>query len=260
MRSTLLFSLLLVACAGRGAPPAPVATPPGEPAAHEPAATRRPADAHSNELTHFEGDGLALDLPGQWIEHPIPGAHELRKGEREQIIVSILAPLPGLDDVASAARLGEIQERAIASRCKRAGETSAPAAATMPPRATRFRFVCEEPRVAATFAAVPWEGNLLSYEHYWYRVPESSAELDRADDIILATLHHKPATTECPTSLIAEGASRGGLCLESAVLGTAVVEACKRELKRRGFTPDNAVADEIGRQTSKKLVCYQKPR
>jgi hypothetical protein len=113
--------------------------------------------------------------------------------------------------------------------------------------------------VVGTFVAAPLGSNVLSYEHYWYDERTFSPELDRADDTILATLHLKPAVAACPSSVIATAEANDGTCLEAATLGKAVVEECQRLLKSRGWTSDDAIAEKIGRQTAKKLVCYRKP-
>jgi hypothetical protein len=241
MRSLAFFSLFFLACAGHGDPPAQSPT--------------------SVDRTHIDRADLAVDLPGRWDERPIERGHDLRMGDRQQIIVSLLPPAEGLDIGASAARMAEAQQRGMTSLCKQGAVASTPTPVTTPPRAFRLHVECVEPHVIATFVAAPVEGNVLSYEHYWYDAQAFSPELDRADDVILATLHVRPpAATVCPPGVLEQAAANGGACLEAAVLGRAATEECTRALEGRGWTRDDAAAELIGRQTAKKLVCYHGPR
>jgi hypothetical protein len=169
MRSLAFLSFSLVACAGnRGQP------------------------AHAPDRTHIDRPDLVVDLAGRWDEHAIAGGHDLRMGYRQQIVVSVLPPARGLDVVASVKHMAEAQAQGMTSRCKQGATASTPTQASTPPRALRLHVVCEEPRMVATFVAAPAEGNVLSYEHYWYDAKTFSPELDRADDAILGTLHVKP--------------------------------------------------------------------
>jgi hypothetical protein len=196
MRSILFFSLFFIACAGQSAPPrqvagSPQAAPPaGEEATH--VAPPRLIVSNSGDRTHFEGGDIVLDLPGRWVEHVIERGYELRKGDREQIIVSRFPPVQGLDSIGSAERLADVQQRTVAEHCTRRGDASLPAPATTPPHAIRSHVTCEEPRVVATLLAAPLGTDVLSYEHYWYGTRAFSSELERADETILSTLQHRP--------------------------------------------------------------------
>ena len=204
MRSILSFPLFFAACASQSAPVAPVATP--EQGAPRSATASIAADEHlrepsapgAAERTHFEWDGLALDLPGGWVEHPLRDAHELRKGDNEQIIISRFPTVQGLDTVASAARLAEIQPNTTAKQCKRTSDATTPVASTIRPQSLRSHVVCESPRVVATFVVAPLKCDVFSFEHYWYGARAFSPELDRADDAILTSLRIKPETGDCP--------------------------------------------------------------
>lgn len=70
--------------------------------------------------------------------------------------------------------------------------------------------------------------------HYWYDVPGYSAALDSADDAILSGLQVHPLTTACPSVVLEQTTSRGGTCLEAAVLGQAAVDRCGQALASRG--------------------------
>jgi hypothetical protein len=124
----------------------------------------------------------------------------------------------------------------------------------------RLHVTCDDPRVVATYTALPVESEVLSYEHYWYDVPGYSAALDLADDAILASLQVHPLTTSCPSVVLEQTTSTGGTCLEAAVLGQAAVERCGHALTSRGWTRDDVAAEMIGSKTAKALVCFRQPR
>ena len=209
---------------------------------------------------HVNRDELALDLPGKWDERRIAGGHDFRKGNREEIIVSLHLTAEGLDVDGSTARMAQAQQAGMTSECKRVGASSAPAPVTSFAGALGSRVVCDEPAVIATFVAAPVEGRVLTYEHYRYDAKEVSPDLDRADDAILATVKVKPRAMVCPPHLFTEAVANGGTCLEAAVLGQAVVDVCARTFESRGWTRDDGVARVIGRQTAKKLTCYRGAR
>jgi hypothetical protein len=222
-------------------------------------APRRSDVATSADQTHIDRADLALDLPGRWDEHTIENGHDLRMADRQQIILSLLPPVQGLDVASSTTRLADAQSRSLTSQCTRGLTASAPIPAATPAGAIRLRVVCQEPRVVATFVAAGMGNQVLSYEHYWYDTQTFSPELDHADDTILATLRLKPRAV-CPPEILAQASANGGTCLEAAVLGEAVVEDCRRTLESQAWTRDEQAADLIGHQTAKKLVCYRKAR
>lgn len=257
MRSAALFSLLFLACTGHGEPSAQAPT--RTPTAARPGGAPRDGASDSAGNTHIDHADLTLDLPGRWEERPIDAGHDLRLGDREQIIISLFPPPDDLHGTSAAARLAEAQQRGVAAQCKRATGAMMPAATSTPARALRFHFVCDEPHVVATFVAAPVGGTVVSYEHYRYEVQTFSPDFDRTDDAILAALRFKPTAMACPPALFAQAAADGGSCLEAATLGKATVEECGRALENAGWRRDDAVADAIGRRTAKKLVCYRSP-
>jgi hypothetical protein len=198
-------------------------------------------------------------LPGQWNETPTEGGHDLRKGPQE-IVVVLMPPAEGLDAGSSAARLADAQRHGVTALCKRGAIASVPVPVTTRPGAMRLHVTCDDPRVVATYTALPVESEVLSYEHYWYDVPGYSAALDLADDAILASLQVHPLTTSCPSVVLEQTTSTGGTCLEAAVLGQAAVERCGLALASRGWTRDDVAAETIGSRTAKALVCFRQPR
>jgi hypothetical protein len=206
-----------------------------------------------------DGADLTLDLPGQWSEAAREGGHDLRKWPEEVVVV--LMPVAGdLDAGGSVARLADAQRAGVTALCKHGAAASVPAPVTTRPGALRLHVSCDEPRLVATYVALPAESEVLSYEHYWYDVPAYSAALDLADDAILASLRVRPFTTSCPRGVIEQAASAGGTCLEAAVLGQPAVERCGDALASRGWTRDDVAAEAIRSQTAKALVCYRRPR
>jgi hypothetical protein len=251
VRFAFLLFLSFAACAAQREPP---------PQAPAPAAkTARPTERAPRDRTHIDHADLAVDLPGHWEEHPIEGGYDLRKGEEEQVILALFPPAQGSRAADSAALLAEAQQRAMLAQCKRGGVAGASAPAGMS-KAVRVHVTCEEPNVVATFIAAPQGESVLSYEHYWYTAHVYSADLDRADDAILASLHVKAEAAACPPDLLVQATSNGGACLEAAVLGDNVVAACARAYEGRGWHRNDAVANALGQQTGKTLVCYQAPR
>jgi uncharacterized protein YcfL len=212
--------------------------------------------------THVDGADLALDLPGRWDEAPVEAGHDLRKGPPgQQEIVAVLMPaIEGLDAGKSAAHLSDAQRKGMSTLCKRGVVASSSTPATTIPGAMRVHVTCEEPSIVATYVARPYESEVLSYEHYWYDVPGYSAALDSADDAILSGLQVHPLTTACPSVVVEQTTSKGGTCLEAAVLGQAAVDRCGQALASRGWMRDDVAAEAIGRQTAKTLVCYRRSR
>ncbi len=247
---------VLLGCVGCGGPPAQA---PGGARGLDPRDPRSPPDtAGPAGRTHVDGADLALDLPGHWDEGPAEGGHDLRNWP-QQIVVALMPLAEGLDATGSAARLADAQKHGLGSLCKRGATASEPVPVQARPGAMRSHVGCDEPRVVATYVALPVENEVLSYEHYWYDVPVYSAALDVADDAILASVQVHPLATSCPSGVLAQTGSTGGACLEGAVLGPAVAERCGRALASRGWARDDAAAEAIRSPTAKTLVCYRRP-
>ncbi len=210
----------------------------------------------------MDGADLALDLAGRWDEAPIEAGHDLRKGlpDQQEIVVVLMSSIAGLDAGKSAVHLSDAQRRGMSTLCKRGVVASSPTPATTMPGAMRVHVTCEEPPMVVTFVARPYEGEVLSYEHYWYDVPGYSAALDSADDAILSGLQVHPLAKACPSVDVEQTTSEGGTCLEAAVLGQAAVDRCGQALASRGWTRDDLAAEAIGRRTAKTLVCYRRSR
>lgn len=66
-----------------------------------------------------------------------------------------------------------------------------------------------------------------------------------------------PAT--CPENALAAAREEGGVCLDPAALGKAVIEACTTHFGEQGWVRDADAEAEIGRQAGVRLTCLRKP-
>jgi hypothetical protein len=240
----------------------------GTPAAQSATVARNSAPAPGDaaratgDRTHFDGADLSVDLPGHWEEAPVEIGHDLRKGppDPEEVVIVLMPRAPDQDEESSTSRLANAQRHGMSTLCKRGAVASSPTRSATMSGALHVHVICDEPRVLATYTALTVEGEVLSFEHYWYAVPGYSEALDHADEAILASLQVHALRAACPGPVVDQITSKGGTCLEAAVLGQAAVETCGRALASRGWTRDEAAAEAIGRQTEKVLVCYRRAR
>ncbi len=63
----------------------------------------------------------------------------------------------------------------------------------------------------------------------------------------------------CPDSVMSGAKEQGGACLDPAVLGQDVVDACAIQLQQAGWNRDEAVEKSIGRAQDRPIVCFRRP-
>lgn len=88
--------------------------------------------------------------------------------------------------------------------------------------------------------------------------PEEPAEPAPEPDVTEQIKAERANAVRCEQRYLELAGEEGALCLETAVVGDAMVKACFTELMLTGFEHDLDAETSIGSQTGKQLTCYHR--